>query len=189
MPNVKLNIGDVIKAGRRENYVKNQDRLTAKKITGYGLTRKIISDRQGREFAGKLKEAGVFKKTSRSAWKIWHDAQKKALEAKIKEESKGEKKMTTAELREKMKKTAERNIAADRALRQARGEEIKKDKKPVWGIKRDAKTSALTRKDVSVTANQPRAQVSAFDSPRSPSSSSQPSKKESEQRPVIELQI
>jgi hypothetical protein len=190
MPNIKLTIGDVIKEGTRKSYVRNQDRLVAKKITGYGLTRKLISDRQGRELVGNLKKAGVFKMTSRSAWKIWHDAQKKALEAKMKQEG-GKEKMTTAEMREKMKETAERNVAADRALRQARGEEIKEDKKPAWGIERDVKTSALTRKDVSVAANQPRAKVSALESPGSPSPSSQSvhGKKEPEARPAIELQI
>ena len=144
----KVNAKQLILEGNRakRSFIRKEDSLSARKMTGFSLSREV-TDRKARELAQKYKESGIIK-THKTAWKVWHDAKKRELEAGMKEKSKGEK-MTTAQLRERMKKTAERNVVADRALRQARGENVPEEKKSSFGIDRsDAQHSVRQNQGV-----------------------------------------
>jgi len=186
----KVNAKQLILEGNRakRSFIRKEDSLSARKMTGFSLSREV-TDRKARELAQKYKESGIIK-THKTAWKVWHDAKKRELEAGMKEKSKGEK-MTTAQLRERMKKDQEKRMAGTRALEYARGKDPSlEEKKQAFGIKRDVRTSVFTRKDVSITANQPRAKISAFDPDRVPSPSTRSvSAKKGEEKPVVELQI
>jgi len=185
----KVNAKQLILEGNRakRSFIRKEDSLSARKMTGFSLSREV-TDRKARELAQKYKESGIIK-THKTAWKVWHDAKKRELEAGMKEKSKGEK-MTTAQLRERMKKDQEKRMAGTRALEYARGKNLSPEDKKSIVERKGVRTSVFTRKDVSVTANQSRAKISAFDPDRVPSPSTQSvSAKKGEEKPVVALQI
>src|SRR3989339_233067 len=134
-------------ARRPGRWIPHKDALAARKMTGFSLTRQV-SDRKARDLAAMYKKEGIIK-THKTAWKVWHDAKKRELEAGMKEKSKGEK-MTTAQLRERMKKDQEKRMAGTRALEYARGKNpSSEEKKLAFGIDRsDAQHSVRQNQGV-----------------------------------------
>ncbi|OGF21113.1 hypothetical protein A2257_00250 [Candidatus Falkowbacteria bacterium RIFOXYA2_FULL_38_12] len=176
-------------ARRPGRWIPHKDALAARKMTGFSLTRQV-SDRKARDLAAMYKKEGIIK-THKTAWKVWHDAKKRELEAGMKEKSKGEK-MTTAQLRDKMKKDQEKRMAGTRALEYARGKNpSSEEKKQAFGIERDVRTSVFTKG--SMTVKRQHAQVSALDNRSSvPAPSTQsisPGGTEKKPDTAIEMQI